>query len=227
MFSSIPVDKKRALCYPFLKLKKRRKNMKILFQGDSITDAGRAKDGIGSGYVKYAIELIKEKYPNADIEFVNKGISGNKVSDLLARLDKDFLSINADMVSIMIGINDTWHHMEDKNFVPDEQFEADYRTILTALKEQGAKIMMIEPFIISEDKLDFYQDLYKKILIERKLAREFADVYLPLDGLLASAWCNSPATDFSGDGVHPNTSGAQFIAKLYLDYASPIIESLI
>ncbi|MBE6591473.1 MAG: GDSL family lipase [Ruminococcaceae bacterium] len=202
--------------------------MRLLFQGDSITDAGRGADGIGKGYVKYAIEYIKEKYPNADIEFINKGISGNKVCDLLARLDKDFLDLEPDMVSIMIGINDTWHHMPQKDFIPDEQFEADYRAILTALKDRGIKIMMIEPFVISEDKLDFYQDLYKKILIERKLAREFADVYLPLDGLLASAWCKNPADYFSADGVHPNhTTGAQYIAKLYLEYASPIIESLI
>ncbi len=200
--------------------------MKILFQGDSITDAGRNSDGIGSGYVKYAIQYIKEKFPDVDFEFVNKGISGNQTKDLVARLQKDFVDIGADIVSIMIGVNDTWHHMADRQFVPEELFESNYRTVLEAVKATGAKIMMIEPFIVSESKIDFYDDLYKKILVERKLAREFAAVYMPLDGMLAERWANAPETDFSNDGVHPNSKGADLIGKLYCDYITPLIEAL-
>ena len=200
--------------------------MKILFQGDSITDAGRKADGIGTGYVKYAIEAIRAKFPEIEFEFVNKGISGNQTKDLVARIQEDFVDIKADIVSVMIGINDTWHHMEDKQFVPEELFESNYRKVLEAIKATGAKIMMIEPFIVNESKINFYDDLYKKILIERKLAREFADVYMPLDGLLAERWTNAPATDFSNDGVHPNAKGSALIGQLYCDYISPLIEAL-
>ena len=200
--------------------------MKILFQGDSITDAGRKADGIGKGYVKYAIEYIREKFPDVDFEFVNKGISGNQTKDLVARLQEDFIDVGADIVSIMIGVNDTWHHIDDKEFVPAERFEANYRAVLSAVKATGAKIMMIEPYVVSESRIGFYDDLFKKILIERKLAREFADVYMPLDGLLAQLWTNAPETDFSDDGVHPNASGSKIIGRLYCDYITPLIEAL-
>lgn len=200
--------------------------MKILFQGDSVTDAGRSADGIGKGYVKYAIEFIRKKFPDVEFEFVNKGVGGNQTKDLVARLQEDFIDVGADIVSILIGVNDTWHHMNDREFVPDGVFESNYRTVLSAVKATGAKIMMIEPYVVSESRYPFYEDLFKKILIERKLAREFADVYMPLDGLLAQLWTNAPATDFSDDGVHPNTSGSRIIGKLYCDYISPLIEEL-
>lgn len=200
--------------------------MRILFQGDSITDAGRKKDGIGNGYVKYAIELLKEKYPDREFEFVNRGISCHKVSDLWERFDRDFLEVEADLVSILIGINDAWTHIDHPEMATNEQFERDYRAILTALKERGTKIVMAEPFVLNEEKTYFYDDLYKKILIERKLAREFADAYLPLDGLLASEWVGREATELSEDGVHPNEEGSRLIARLWVEWASPVIEAM-
>ena len=87
--------------------------MKILFQGDSITDAGRNRDDIhdlGHGYPLYAAKYLKERYPEIDFEFVDLGISGNQTKDLVERLQADFIDIQPDIVSIMIGVNDTWHH---------------------------------------------------------------------------------------------------------------------
>lgn len=79
--------------------------------------------------------------------------------------------------------------------------------------------MMIEPFLIPvEDKLFFREDLYKKIEIERKLAREFADVYVPLDGLFSSAFIGDEPTTFAADGVHPTEKGAKHIGKIYCEY---------
>ena len=151
--------------------------IKLLFQGDSITDAGRSFENphlLGGGYVKYAAAYLQEAYPEMEFEFINLGISGNQTKDLVARLDKDFVDIQPDIVSILIGINDVWHHAEDRSWIPDEVFEARYHTVLQALKEKtSAKIMMMEPFLIPvEDKLYFREDLYKKIEIVRKLARE-------------------------------------------------------
>lgn len=112
------------------------------------------------------------------------------------RLDKKFVDVQPDIVSILIGVNDVWHHAEDCSWIPDEVFEERYRTVLQAIKEKpSAKIMMMEPFLIPvEDKLYFREDLYKKIEIERKLAREYADVYLPTDGLLAAAFIGDEPT---------------------------------
>ena len=85
------------------------KKIKLLFQGDSITDAGRAYGdchNLGNGYPKYAAEYIAEKYPDVDFEFIDLGVSGNQTKDLVARLQSDFIDINPDIVSILIGIND-------------------------------------------------------------------------------------------------------------------------
>lgn len=204
------------------------KKVKLLFQGDSITDAGRDRSDIhnlGNGYPKYAAKFLEEKFPEVEFEFIDLGIGGNQTKDLVERLEKDFVDIKPDVVSILIGINDVWHHAAEKDWIPDEVFEERYRTVLTAIKEKtNAKLMMIEPFLIPvEDKLFFREDLYKKIEVERKLAREFADVYMPLDGLLAAAFIGDDPISFANDGVHPTEKGAEYIGKLYAEYISSLI----
>ncbi len=206
--------------------------IKLLFQGDSITDAGRNRDDIhdlGGGYPKYAAGYLAEKYPQVDFEFIDLGISGNQTKDLVERLEADFVDIKPDVISILIGINDVWHHAGDKSWIPDDIFEERYRTVLTALKNgTDAKIMIMEPFLIPvEDKLFFREDLAPKIEIIRKLAREFADVYMPTDGLLCSAFIGDEPTSFAEDGVHPTAKGAEFIGKKYVEYISPIIDEIL
>jgi len=208
------------------------KKIKLLFQGDSITDAGRVRDdfhNLGNGYPKYAAEYIREKYPDIDFEFIDLGISGNQTKDLVERLQRDFIDIQPDIVSILIGINDVWHHAADKNWIPNEIFEERYRIILKSIKEKtNAKIMMMEPFLIPvEDKLFFREDLAPKIEIIRKLAREYADAYLPTDGLLQSAFIGDEPTSYAADGVHPTAKGADYIGKLYAEYISALLEKLL
>ena len=203
--------------------------MKILFQGDSITDAGRDYSDIhnlGNGYPKYAAENIVEAFPDVNFEFVNLGISGNQTKDLVARLEKDFVEIQPDLVSIMIGVNDTWHHAADRSWISSEQFEENYRTVLEAIKTRtNAKILIIEPFLVPvEDKLFFREDLDPKIQIIRKLAREYADAYLPIDGLLAAAYLGVEPTEYAADGVHPTEEGARFIADYYLEAVCDLID---
>ncbi len=212
--------------------------MKILFQGDSITDAGRDRENVhdlGHGYPKFAAKLIKENNPDVEFEFVDLGISGNQTKDLVDRLQKDFVDVQPDVVSILIGINDVWHHANERDWIPDEVFEERYRTVLTAIKEKtNAKIMMMEPFLGPvEDKTFFRIDLDPKIQTVRKLAREFAAVYVPLDGLLSSKFINEEHTEYLPDGVHPSngtnvptTKGAEYIGKVYAEYVQGIIDSL-
>ena len=206
--------------------------IKLLFQGDSITDAGRSYENprlLGDGYVEYAAACLQEAYPQIEFDFINLGVGGNQTKSLVDRLDRDFIDVQPDIVSILIGINDVWHHAEDRSWIPDEVFEARYRTVLQAIRDKtNAKIMMMEPFLIPvEDKLYFREDLYKKIEIVRKLAREYADVYLPTDGLLAAAYVGNEPTAYAADGVHPTAYGAEFIGKLYCDYMKKIIDRMI
>lgn len=206
--------------------------IKLLFQGDSITDAGRSFEDphlLGGGYVKYAAQNLQNAYPNVEFDFINLGISGNQTKDLVARLDSDFIDVKPDIISILIGVNDVWHHADDRSWIQDDVFETRYRTVLKAIKEKtNAKIMMMEPFLIPvKDKFYFREDLYKKIEIIRALAREYADVYLPTDGLLAAAFIGDEPTSYAADGVHPTDKGAEFIGKLYCEYMKPIIDDMI
>ncbi len=207
------------------------KKIKLLFQGDSITDAGRSREDyhhLGDGYPKYAAQFLTEKYSEIDFEFINLGISGNQTKDLVERLQSDFIDINPDIVSILIGVNDTWHHSSQKDWIPNDVFEERYRTVLKALKgKTNAKIMILEPFLIPvDDKLFFREDLTPKIEIIRKLAREYADVYIPTDGLLNAAFIGDEPTSYATDGVHPTAKGAEFIGRLYADYISQIVDKL-
>ncbi len=196
--------------------------MKILFQGDSITDAGRDRSDIhnlGYGYPLYSAELIKNAFPEAEFEFVDLGISGNKAEDLRDRWTSDAIEIQPDVISILIGINDTWHRAPNRDWMPHDYFEECYRGILERIKkETNAKIIILEQFLLPvEDKMFFHVDLDPKIQITRKLAREYADVFVPLDGIFAAASVREPATEFAADGVHPTAKGAKLIAEHYLD----------
>lgn len=202
------------------------KKIKLLFQGDSITDAGRDRSNIrnlGFGYPKHAAELLQNTYPDIEFDFMNAGISGDRAESLLARWDTDALALKPDVVSILIGVNDTWHRDAAGNWMPEEYFESCYRSILTALKEKThAKIIMLEQFLLfvpsgSVHPAEFRADLDRKIQITRKLAREFADVFVPLDGLFAAASVGSRPEKWAADGVHPTADGAKFIAQHYLN----------
>ena len=97
--------------------------MKILFQGDSITDADRDREdphNLGNGYPKDAARFLKEKFPEIDFEFIDLGISGNQTIDLVNRLQSDFIDIQPDIVSILIGVNDTWHRADTREWLDNQ-----------------------------------------------------------------------------------------------------------
>ena len=200
-----------------------KRKLKILFQGDSITDAGRDRSdyhNLGNGYAFYAAQLLTERHPDIEFEFINLGIGGNRTPDLVARLETDFIEIQPDIVSILIGVNDTWHHADPNGpWMKHSYFENCYRTVLTAIKDRtNAKILMMEQFLLPLPERQFFrQDLDPKIQITRKLARTYADGYIPTDGLLAAAYTTEDWQRYALDGVHPTAYGAQAIARWYVE----------
>ena len=204
--------------------------MRILFQGDSITDASRDRRNyydLGKGYAKVAAELIKEAHPDLDIEFINLGIGGNRTDQLFDRLYKDAIELQPDIISVLIGINDVWHRYgSEKVATTNEQIELNYRTILNELRAKtNAKIMMLSPYLLDcDNKDDIRADLPSVIAIVRKLASEYADVYVPLDEYFEEALKTMPEPRYySADGVHPNQNGAEFIGKLYAEAIESIL----
>ena len=211
------------------------RKIKLLFQGDSITDAGRDKRNyrdMGKGYPKYAAELIAQNHPEVEFDFINFGIGGNRTCQLFDRLYKDGIEFQPDVISILIGINDIWHRYGgEKIATTDAQIETNYRAILERIKrETNAKIIILAPYVLdydNETRQAMREDLKTVLPIIRSLADEFADAYIPLDEIFAEALKTQPEPlYYSGDGVHPNENGSRFIGEQYAKYIAPIIEEL-
>ncbi len=207
--------------------------MKILFQGDSVTDAGRDRSDphdMGNGYPRFASAMIQDSFPDTEFEFIDLGISGNRTEHLVERMEADFIEIQPDIVSILIGVNDVWHHYAFEYVeTTDEQFESNYRTLLDAIKSRtNARILMIQPFLletVDPAKQELCEELARKQAIVKKLADEYADAYLPLDEVLHSMTEEEPAY-YAADGVHPTPDGACCIGEAYLGAIAPLIELL-
>ena len=200
------------------------KNATLLFQGDSVTDCGRKREEIssmGGGYPNFVSSLISAKYPELNIKFVNKGISGNKTRDLVSRWQEDCIDLKPDFLSILIGINDCWHGFNHDDKTTAEQFEDNYREILTRTKKElpNTKIIIMEPFVLPypQDRLTWRVVLDPEIHIARKLAREFDALLIPLDGIFAKATMYREPTFWAADGVHPTGVGHALIAQSFID----------
>ncbi|MDF2439689.1 MAG: acyl-CoA thioesterase [Abditibacteriota bacterium] len=203
-------------------------NDHVLFYGDSITDAGRNREatglaGLGHGYASLIAALLLARYPEWKLQFSNRGNSGNRIYDLEDRLESDVLALQPSVVSILIGINDTWRRYDSGVLSPPDEFKASYARILSTLRERtDARILICEPFLlpIPDDRKAWREDLDPRLTVCRELAREFNTLYLPLDGLFAAASTRAPLAYWLPDGVHPSLAGHAFIAEQWLAAAS-------
>lgn len=205
-----------------------RNGQTILFQGDSITDCDRDRDdplSLGHGYPQKIAQLYGIMHPECSIRFVNRGISGNRVCDLLARYEQDFLQVKPDFISILVGINEAWLHYEDQMpAVPPEVFRAQYEELLKRIRTAmpHVQIMILEPFLTPAypEREEWRNDLEPRIREVRRLAEKYADFYVPLNGLfwtqLVGKQKAKPA-ELTYDSVHPTDRGHAFIAQAYLD----------
>ncbi len=190
--------------------------MKIIFFGDSITDAERDRNdnrSLGNGYVKILANKLRPIYPDTDIELLNKGISGNEVCDLLARLQNDVLDEKPDAVVIMIGINNTLHKFKYGKELNLRQFEDDFTELLTRLKEAGIVIIFLEPFLLpAPDKLRMRKLFNEELKIIDRIGSELADEFVAYDEMFNGITESIPYTEYSIDGVHPTHRGSRLIA---------------
>ena len=196
-------------------------NVTVLFQGDSITDAGRSRvnDGeLGHGYVALAAAWFSALYPEKRVRFLNRGINGNRVKDLRARWQSDYLDLKPDWVSILIGVNDTWRHYGSNDLTTTAAYKRDYRAILNVVRDElNARIIVMEPFLLPTppDREAWRVDLDPKIAVARKLSREFDAVFVPLDGPFVAA-TQREMPFWLSDGVHPTPAGHALIAQAWL-----------
>ncbi|MWV47329.1 lysophospholipase [Paenibacillus sp. HJL G12] len=206
-----------------------KENAVILFQGDSITDANRdrglhQKHFIGQSYVY----LISARLSNDNAEknplFINRGISGNRVSDLYARWNEDAFSLNPDVISILIGVNDAWRTMSGEPSGATDRFERAYRHLLEETREvlPDTRLILCEPFVLkgsaTEEKWSGWKELVGRYQgIVRKLADEFGAIFVPLQDAFDEAAQRAEPIYWLYDGVHPTGAGHDVIARRWLE----------
>ena len=197
----------------------------ILFMGDSITDCVRSKENpaeLGNGYANMIATRMNVDMPELNFRFLNLGLSGNRIKDLKARWQEDCLNHRPDILSIMIGINDVWRCYDSGDPTSAEAFLADYREIIQKVKTKcNSQIIIIEPFVLPhpEDRKQWREDIDPKIAGIRELALEFADAYVPMDGIFAAAAIRREPAFWASDGVHPTQAGHMLIADSWLEHA--------
>jgi lysophospholipase L1-like esterase len=203
---------------------------KVLFIGDSITDCGRRDvfAPLGNGYVKFFTELVMAKYPERNIEYVNTGIGGNRITDLKARWQVDAMDHNPDWLSIKIGINDLHSFLGgDPNGVSPELFEEIYEYLLDlTTKSLDCKIILIDPFYISTDfSSNSFQSkvldiIPKYIDVVHKMSEKYDTKLVKLHDMFQNQLKYRDASTFCPEPVHPNLVGHLIMAMEVLKVLS-------
>lgn len=193
--------------------------IRVLFQGDSITDAGRNRLSRHSlaGYAKKTAAILEDKHPDK-YDFFNRGVSGNRTKNLLARYRRHFVRMRPNVVTIMIGINDVWRKYDRNDPTSPEQYEANLIKLLTDIKQDtGAKIVVMSPYLTSgtTGKWNVMRgDVDIFINVCEKVAMQYADKYINTDGPMNEANDVYPHEQISADGVHPAEKGQEVLATL-------------
>lgn len=191
--------------------------MRIVFFGDSITDCDRDRSddkSLGNGYVRVLANKLRPIYPDMDIELINKGISGNEVCDLLARVQSDVIDLKPDAVVIMIGINNVIHQFKYGKELNLKQFEKDLVALITALKEAGIVVIFLEPFLLpAPDKKRMRPLFNKELEIIHRICVKTCDEFVAYDEMFNGLCESMPYSYYSEDGVHPTFNGSDIIAN--------------
>lgn len=224
----------------------------ILFQGDSITDCGRYRgatdkkqtsialfrDGklfkkitaLGEGYPALVSAELQKNFPG-EYRFINRGVGGDRIPDVYARIVRDIISLKPDYMSLLVGVNDVWHGFDfgSNNGTGAVRFEKVYNMLLEELKSEfpQLKIIIMGPFVLEgsatsdrESHPDRYAEFRKGVAemaeIAKKLAEKHGCPFIDLQSIFDEAVKTVPANELLSDGVHPTRKGHEIITKEWL-----------
>jgi len=201
----------------------------VLFQGDSITDAGRKRDlttepnsqpAMGDGYAWLAAAQMLVDRPDAELKFYNRGISGNKVYQLAERWQEDCLDLKPDVLSILIGVNDYWHKHNGNYDGMVEVYETDFSALVKRTKEAlpDVKLVICEPFVLKVGAVDdtWFPDFAGYPAAARRVADAAGAVFVPFQSMFDEAAKIAPPEFWLRDGVHPTSAGATLMAHQWM-----------
>ena len=202
-------------------------NSAIVFQGDSITDAGRDRRatgpndpaGLGRGYPCLLAGALLADHPKAHLKVYNRGISGNKVPDLADRWEADALALKPKLVSILIGVNDIWHKLAGRYAGTVADYETGYRALIerTLRDLPGVRIVVCEPFVLRCGAVNerWFPEFDQRRAVARKLAEALKLTFVPFQPMFDKATSDAPPQFWAGDGVHPTLAGHALMAKTW------------
>jgi lysophospholipase L1-like esterase len=203
----------------------------VLFQGDSITDAGRKRGiadanseaALGSGYAWLAASQILVDSPAANLKVFNRGISGNKVYQLADRWQADCLDLKPNVLSILIGVNDFAHALKGDYKGTLETYENDYRALVKRTKDAlpDVRLIICEPFVLKAGSVnDSWFPRYDDYrAAARRIAEESQARFVPFQTMFDVASKVAPPATWAADGIHPSPSGAAIMAHWWMKVA--------
>lgn len=199
-----------------------RPGSRVLFVGDSVTDANRNREDptdMGQGYVAQIQTLMSLDAAQYDLTFVNRGLNGTRTHDWLPLIDATLEEVQADVVSVALGVNDTWRRYDQGMLCSAEEYGDNLRTILSAAQKTGAKLVVMSPFALPGSTVDITgwheEDLNAKIAMCERVAQEFDAIYIPMNEIFYRDYEGD--SSYTWDGIHPNPSGSIAIAMSWLE----------
>ena len=208
--------------------------MKILFLGDSITDAGRSRENdsnLGTGYANLVSAELGFNEPGK-YEFKNRGIGGNRVVDVYGRMNTDIINLAPDVMSILVGVNDVWqYYAQDPNGTPSDRYERIYDMLIgdTLAALPDLKIIMFEPFVLrgsgtymfgSGGSVERYDEFRERVAERaekaKKIAQKYGIPFIPLQAGFDELCKSAPDGYWLADGVHPTAMGHEFIKREWI-----------
>lgn len=221
----------------------------ILFQGDSLTDAGRVRNtreanlSMGDGFVSMIAGSLTYQYPFIDV--LNRGVAGDRIADTYSRWQEDALNIKYDLISILHGINDVGFGIRLGKGSDAGRYEFIYDRMLYEIKETNpsAQIVLCQPFILRKDLTDtgyspeFHNDIYvdwekwssemkRRGEIVRKLSEKYHTMYVPMWDDLNKAQERMPAERLTMDCIHLTATGNYVLAQSWLKATAGYFEKL-
>lgn len=226
---------------------------RVLYIGDSITDGGWGKSGgdmrpsserqewdknhvYGHGYVEQCASFFESHYPEDEMQFWNRGISGNTLHQMSERWQEDCLDLHPNVISILVGTNDIHYYLEQKQRDSTQTFdlsawEAEYRLLLDRTKAEipGVELVLCTPFVAKAgwvgEMANYYERewLVKQLAsIIRKIAKDYNATIVPFDEMFEQLRTEHPTSNNSywiWDGIHPTPAGHRRMSELWIEKA--------
>jgi lysophospholipase L1-like esterase len=197
----------------------------VLFQGDSITDCGRNRGSaepnstgaLGTGYPLLVTAAVLAAHPDRGLRFYNRGISGNKVPDLQQRWTADALDLQPDVLSILIGVNDFWHKLDNRYAGTVQDYEQQYAALLDQTRRALPRVHLIvlEPFVLRVGAVDdrWFPEFDQRRAAAARVAKQARATFVPLQTVFDRHLRSAPPAYWAADGVHPTPAGHGVIAE--------------